>query len=209
MAQLPIVKAVTSLLLRTINPAAKLASIKCFDCPNARVSINCYSTASKSCRPASNHQEIIEDTYEKDKIQSRAIIEKVNNHIASGNAGRLFAVIHAQGKQYRVATEDILIIARNWPPQQFDNIIFEKVMLVGGASFTLIGKPILPINLVRVRGTVVHKDLTHTKIRYHHIPKERVHNLNFVREDLTWIRITDIELYPKINSSEDTHYLRT
>ncbi|XKL68469.1 hypothetical protein PGB90_003960 [Kerria lacca] len=139
--------------------------------------------------------------------RSRAIIEKVNQCMTD-NVGRLFAVIHILGKQYRVVAQDIILIERNWPPNVNDKLIFEKVLLVGGSSFTLIGKPVLPKNIVEVFGTIVHKDLTHTKIRYFNIPKERVHNLNFVREELTYIRINDIKVYPKLNVLENVEYLR-
>ena len=153
-------------------------------------------------------QEIIEDTTEEDRIKSRAIIQKVNEHIASGNAGRLFAVIYVHGKQFRVASNDILVLERWWPPTVGDEVVFEKVLLAGGSSFSLIGKPVLPNNLVKVHGTIINKDVTHTKIRFRHIPKERVHRLNFVREETTYIRINEIELHPKLNVTEPTVYTR-
>jgi len=154
-------------------------------------------------------QEIIEDRTEENRQMSRAIIEKVNKHIASGNAGRLFAVVYVHGMQYRVVQNDILVLERWWPPTVGDKIIFEKVLLVGGSSFSLIGKPVLPNNLVRVHATVMNKDLTHTKIRFRHIPKERVHKLNFVREETTYLRINEIELHPKLNVTEPAVYTRS
>jgi large subunit ribosomal protein L21 len=159
-------------------------------------------------RRENEFQEIIENTIEEDREKSLAIIQKVNEHIASGNAGRLFAVIYVRGKQFRVATNDVLVLERWWPPTVGDQIIFEKVLLVGGSSFSLIGKPVLPNNLVKVHATVINKDLTHTKIRFRHIPKERVHKMNFVREETTYLRINDIELHPKLNISEPAVYTR-
>lgn len=208
MDSFPVFRNAASLLLRMSNSLVKYSFKEHYQCRNLLSAPCLFYSTHESCRLNNNQQEIIEDNYEENKVKSRAIIEKVNIHIASGDTGRLFAIIHAQGKQYRVARDDILIIPRNWPPTQFDKLTFEKVLLVGGPSFSLIGKPILPNNLVKVRGAVVNKDLTHTKIRFRYITGHRIHKLNFVREDLTYVRITDIELYPKLNVSEDTQYLR-
>ncbi len=159
----------------------------------------------KNRKISSSSQELMNDSKEADQLANRSVIDKVNRRIELG-PGRLFAVIQILGKQYRVTDQDIVVIERNWPPKQNDKLSFEKVLLVGSSSFTLIGKPILPKNLVKVSGTIVHKDLTHTKMRYFYIPKERVHNLNFVREELTYIRINKVELYPKVNILEDVEY---
>lgn len=169
-----------------------------------------YST---DIHPSSNvrdsFQEVIEDDIEEERTKSKEIIKKVNDHIAEGSHGRLFAVIYILGKQYKVTTEDLLVLERNWAPKVRDNIRFEKVMLVGSANFTLIGSPVLPRNIVNVTGTIVNKDLTYTKFRYYRIAKERVKNLNFVQEELTFLRINKIEVYPQVNELTHTEYLRS
>lgn len=152
-------------------------------------------------------QDVLEDTTEAEKLASRALIDKVNNHIATG-PGRLFAIIQINAKQYKIVENDLLLIERNWSPEVGDRLTFEKVLLVGGSSFTLVGKPILPRNLVTVTGTIIHKDLTHTKLRYFTIKKKRVHKLNFVREELTYIRINTVQVHPEINDPNKTEYLR-
>lgn len=42
-------------------------------------------------------------------------------------------------------------------------MFFKQVLLVGGRDFTLVGRPILPQDLVSVNATVIEKDLSHTK----------------------------------------------
>lgn len=145
-----------------------------------------------------NH-DVIEDTIEEDKINSKHLIEKVNDHIVSGSQGRLFAVIQILGKQYKITQEDLLLIEHNWAPTVYDQIRLEKVLLVGGANFTLIGRPVLPRNVVNITATIIQKDLTHTKFRYYYIAKRRTRNLNFIREQLTYLRINKIEVYPNLN----------
>lgn len=169
-----------------------------------------YSTdVSKSDNVHKPFQEVIENNIEEERIKSTEIIKKVNNHIEGGSYGRLFAVIYILGKQYKVTTEDILVIERYWAPKVKDDIKFEKVLLVGGANFTLIGKPILPTNVVNVSASIINKDLTHTKFRFFKIAKKRVNNLNFVREELTFLRINKIEVYPKLNETSYSEYSRT
>ena len=54
-------------------------------------------------------------------------IDKVKDHINQGNEGRLFAVIHICGKQFKVTPEDIIIVEGYWPPRNGDEIKMEKV----------------------------------------------------------------------------------
>jgi large subunit ribosomal protein L21 len=55
------------------------------------------------------------------------IITKVNNQLLQQNEGRLFAVVHVCGKQFKVTTEDLIIVEGNWAPQIGDQIKLEKV----------------------------------------------------------------------------------
>jgi large subunit ribosomal protein L21 len=58
------------------------------------------------------------------------IISKVNNQLLQQNEGRLFAVVHICGKQFKVTTEDIIIVEGNWAPQVGDHIKLEKVEVI-------------------------------------------------------------------------------
>ena len=55
------------------------------------------------------------------------IIDKVNRELTEGQEGRLFAVVHVNGKQFKVTTEDLIIIEGYWAPQLGDQLKLEKV----------------------------------------------------------------------------------
>lgn len=86
----------------------------------------------------------------------------MNNQIESNTHGRLFAIVHLGGKQRRVTDGDLVMIEGAHPTQVGDIIRAEKVLLLGSKDFTLLGRPILRPDLVRVEATVVEKSLTHT-----------------------------------------------
>lgn len=55
------------------------------------------------------------------------VINKVNNLVQHGEEGRLFAVVHVCGKQFKVTTGDTFVIEGYWAPTVGDKIKFEKV----------------------------------------------------------------------------------
>lgn len=63
-------------------------------------------------------------------ILSLDTIALVNDQLAKGEEGRLFAVIHVAGKQFVVTQEDIIIIHGSWPPSIGDQVKFEKVGII-------------------------------------------------------------------------------
>ena len=94
------------------------------------------------------------------------MIAKVNEQIQTNSHGRLFAVIQGAGKQWRVTDGDLLMIEGVYPTTVGDVIRLEKVLLLGSRDFTLMGRPILRPDLVRVEATVVEKSLAHTKTHF-------------------------------------------
>lgn len=63
-------------------------------------------------------------------ILSSETIALVNDQLAKGEEGRLFAVVHVAGKQFVVTQEDIIIIHGPWPPSIGDQIKLEKVGII-------------------------------------------------------------------------------
>ena len=53
-------------------------------------------------------------------------------------------------------------------------IRLEKILLVGSSDFTLVGRPLLPRDLVNVEATVVEKSLSHKKINFYPKGKREV-----------------------------------
>lgn len=59
----------------------------------------------------------------------RSIVNNVNNLVKQQVEGRLFAVIHLCGKQYKVTAGDVVVIEGYWPPTVGDEIRLEKVSI--------------------------------------------------------------------------------
>ncbi|XP_015141694.1 39S ribosomal protein L21, mitochondrial isoform X2 [Gallus gallus] len=71
------------------------------------------------------------------------VVQKVNEMIATGQYGRLFAVVHFASKQYKITSEDLIMMDNVLQAECGDRIRMEKVLLVGADDFTLIGRPLL------------------------------------------------------------------
>uniref|UniRef100_A0A8C7EC78 Large ribosomal subunit protein bL21m n=1 Tax=Nothoprocta perdicaria TaxID=30464 RepID=A0A8C7EC78_NOTPE len=84
--------------------------------------------------------------------------------IATGQYGRLFAVVHFASKQWKVTSEDLIMMDNELEAECGDRIRLEKVLLVGADDFTLIGRPLLGKELVRVEATVIEKTESWPKI---------------------------------------------
>ena len=57
------------------------------------------------------------------------LVEKVNRQVLSGEAGRLFAVVHLGGLQRKVTTEDILVVHSHYEADIGERIRLNKVGL--------------------------------------------------------------------------------
>lgn len=106
------------------------------------------------------------------------VIAEINNQIATEKAGRLFAVVHLCGKQFKVTTNDIIVVQGYWPPNPGDKLLLEKVLLVGGTDFSLVGKPILSKELVSVDATVIEKTFSTTKTHFRFKPRKQYRRIN-------------------------------
>lgn len=67
----------------------------------------------------------------------------MNELIATGQYGRLFAVVHFASHQWKVTSEDLILIENELDIECGERIRLEKVLLVGADNFTLLGKPLL------------------------------------------------------------------
>ncbi|XP_023723080.1 39S ribosomal protein L21, mitochondrial isoform X2 [Cryptotermes secundus] len=139
------------------------------------------------------------ETTEEEEKQSNELISKVNKQLQQQREGRLFAVVHVCGKQFKVTTEDIIIIEGNWAPQIGDKLKLEKVLLVGGSDFSLIGRPILSSELVSVHATVIEKALSHIKTIFRKKKRQQYQRINFKRTPHTMLRINSIQVKPEVN----------
>lgn len=109
---------------------------------------------------------------------SSGVIEEINNQVLSKNTSRLFAVIALAGKQFKVTENDLIVVQGYWPPNPGDKLRLEKVLLVGGTDFTLVGRPLLNRELVGVDATVIDKTFSHTKYQFRYLPRKQFKRLH-------------------------------
>lgn len=131
-----------------------------------------------------------------DPTEGQELAEKVNSCLDRGDQGRLFAVVCIQNRQRKVTTEDILVINTEFAPTVGDRIRLEKVLMVGGEDFSLIGQPILSREQVRVEATVIEKTLSHNKVWSTYKRRKRVRKMKLFRTPHTMIVINRIEVGP-------------
>ncbi|XP_022218300.2 39S ribosomal protein L21, mitochondrial [Drosophila obscura] len=132
-----------------------------------------------------------------------SICERVNQQVAKREQGRLFAVVHLCGKQFKITAGDIILVEGYWPPTIGDEISLDKVLLAGARDFTLIGRPILEPGLVTVKATVVEKTLTHTKTHFKKKRRKQYMRINFQRSPNTMIRINSIQVARPVDGSSE------
>ncbi|EDV97235.1 39S ribosomal protein L21, mitochondrial [Drosophila grimshawi] len=126
--------------------------------------------------------------------ECQTVCERINQQVAKSEQGRLFAVVHLCGKQFKVTPGDIILVEGYWPPTTGDEISLDKVLLAGARDFTLIGRPMLDAGLVMVKATIIEKTLTHTKTHFKKKRRKQYMRINFQRSPNTMIRINSIEL---------------
>ncbi|PIK56790.1 putative 39S ribosomal protein L21, mitochondrial isoform X3 [Apostichopus japonicus] len=80
--------------------------------------------------------------------------------------GRVFAVVLIGGSQFKVTAEDLIQFVGHVEADVGERIRLEKVLLVGGDNFSVIGKPLLSSDMVRIEATVVEKTLSEKKILF-------------------------------------------
>lgn len=146
-------------------------------------------------------QEYVIDDAIPHKTFTDSIIKTVNETIKENN--RLFAVVHLCGKQFKITNNDLVLVDGYWPPDVGDRIQLQKVLLVGGKDFTLIGRPILDAGTVNITATVVDKDLSHTRTHFERIKRKQYMRINFVRKEITILRINSIIISKNIGDQED------
>uniref|UniRef100_A0A914GUK7 Large ribosomal subunit protein bL21m n=1 Tax=Globodera rostochiensis TaxID=31243 RepID=A0A914GUK7_GLORO len=105
----------------------------------------------------------------------------------------LFAVIYIQGRQYKVIQDDVIHIEHNIPLDVGEEIILEKVLMVGDVEFTLIGRPLLDPKFVHIRATVIEKTTTSPEVQYNFRVKS-VFNPVWLSQELTVVRINRIHV---------------
>ncbi len=101
------------------------------------------------------------------------ILKHVNKNIVQNPMhSRLFAVVQIAGSQYKITTEDIVLVRNPFYPTIGDRIRLEKVLLIGGKDFTVLGKPLVSKEFVRIEATVIEKTLSQNVIVFRYKPRK-------------------------------------
>ncbi|XP_059175695.1 large ribosomal subunit protein bL21m-like [Physella acuta] len=129
-----------------------------------------------------------------DEQLQQGIGEQINKSLELGEAGRLFAVVYVRGHQHKVTTEDVIIVKHDFPPNVGDRIRLEKVLVVGGKDFSLIGQPMLSRDVVRVDATVVEKTLSHNRVWLVYRKRKNFQRFRLYRESFTMLVINSIQV---------------
>ncbi|CAK6975661.1 S ribosomal protein L21%2C mitochondrial [Scomber scombrus] len=133
-------------------------------------------------------------------LQARhaATVSTVNQIIHQQDFGRIFAVVHFSGRQWKVTTEDLILIENHIEADCGERIRMEKVLLVGGEDFTLIGRPLLGKELVRVDATVIEKTESWPKVHMRFWKRHRFQRKRIIIQPQTVLRINSIQLNPTL-----------
>ncbi|XP_053755330.1 39S ribosomal protein L21, mitochondrial [Panthera pardus] len=128
--------------------------------------------------------------------QHSEVVGKVNELIATGQYGRLFAVVHFASHQWKVTSEDLILIDNELDVACGERIRLEKVLLVGADNFTLLGKPLLGKDLVRVEATVIEKTESWPKINMKFQRRKNYRRKKVIVNPQTVLRVNTIEIAP-------------
>nr|XP_010955161.1 39S ribosomal protein L21, mitochondrial [Camelus bactrianus] len=123
---------------------------------------------------------------------------RVNELIATGRYGRLFAVVHFAGHQWKVTSEDLILIEGALDVACGERIRLEKVLLVGADDFTLLGTPLLRKDLVRVEATVIEKTESWPKISMKFKKRKNYRKKRITVNPQTVLRINSVEVAARL-----------
>ncbi|KAL6468536.1 hypothetical protein MHYP_G00220600 [Metynnis hypsauchen] len=135
---------------------------------------------------------------EEEQKRHQVVVQKVNTLIESREYGRLFAVVHFASRQWKVTNEDLILIENHIEAECGDRIVLEKVLLVGGEDFTLIGKPLLSRDLVRVEATVIEKTESWPMVHMRFWKRHRFQKKRTIVQPQTVLRINSVEVSPTL-----------
>ncbi|GFV81633.1 39S ribosomal protein L21, mitochondrial [Trichonephila clavipes] len=149
---------------------------------------NSNFASSASLNPNTNSY----NDFETEEAITDDVLSKINTQIKENSHGRLFAVIQLCEKRFKITAEDIIAIGSYFPANVGDRICLEKVLLVGSTDFTLLGRPLLHKDLVRVEATIIEKTFIVPRPLYRH-GRLRYRRLHWFRTPYTLFRINSIE----------------
>lgn len=126
------------------------------------------------------------------------LVEKVKNAAVNDQMfRRIFAVVYFGGRQFKIATNDIIMVHKI-AAQCGDKIRLQKVLMLGGREFSLMGKPLLSPDQVKIEATVLEKTRGRKLIVFKKKRRKNYKLWRGHRQDLTVLRINRISLDPEM-----------
>ncbi|CAF0784925.1 unnamed protein product [Brachionus calyciflorus] len=138
----------------------------------------------------------------KDNQIIKNVFEHCNKIAQDPRLSRLFAVVMVGGSQYKVTTEDVIMVRNHFYPTIGDRIRLEKVLLVGGKDFTVLGKPLLSKEFVNIEATVIEKTLSNNVIVFRYKPRKDNRKMDFYKGVQTLLRINSIDIIGPIPGTQ-------
>lgn len=119
-------------------------------------------------------------------------IDTTTNNIQEVPAPKdIFAVVKLGAHQYKITNGDLITSQKLQGAEVGDKIHLEKVMLLGGKTFTLAGQPLVPG--ARVLATVEEQTKLAKQIVFKKKRRKNYRRWRGVRHPVTVLRINDIE----------------
>ncbi|XP_037545937.1 39S ribosomal protein L21, mitochondrial [Nematolebias whitei] len=143
-------------------------------------------------------KDIIHVSPEEERRRHAAVVSTVQQLVQGQDFGRLFAVVHFASRQWKVTNEDLILIENHIDAECGERIRMEKVLLVGAEDFTLVGRPLLAKDLVRVEATVIEKTESWPKMNMRFWKRHRFQRKKVIIQPQTVLRINTIELCPRL-----------
>ncbi|CAD6188492.1 unnamed protein product [Caenorhabditis auriculariae] len=137
------------------------------------------STSSSKASPA-----VVVDTAKK----TTEVFDQIAENLSDPRQ-KLFAVVYVNGRQWKVTDGDLISLEGNLPLAIGDEINLEKVLMVGGANFSIFGRPLLAEKAAKVEAVVVEKSTKCPEIDYTHYNHNQTKIVNWRSEETTVLRI--------------------
>ncbi|CAI2348735.1 unnamed protein product [Caenorhabditis sp. 36 PRJEB53466] len=122
----------------------------------------------------------------------KEVFKSISEEVTETKRQRLFAVVYINGRQWKVSDGDLINLEGNLPLNVGDEIKLEKVLMVGGANFSLFGRPLLDSSAVSVNAVVVEKKTTSPELEYVHLNHHQTKIVRWKSDEATVLRIKSV-----------------
>eukprot|EP00794_Sanderia_malayensis_P012936 gene12936-14266_t len=148
---------------------------------------------------------IAENSDEIENKQDSKLLEKVKNAITNDLLfRRIFAIVYFGGRQHKITANDIIMVNKI-PAQCGEKIKLQKILMLGGREFSLIGKPLLSTAKVHIEATVLEKTKGRKLIVFKKKRRKNWKKWQGHRQELTVLRINKIKIDPLILDCNDNN----